>query len=344
MSEDKTVLKDDLKAAENLLNKVNKLHTAPQVAQKILTVTKESDFNMREVADCIETDPALAAKMLRVVNSARYGLKREVTNIRQAASYLGQRSLRLITLTFGLVESLTKGQSGKLFLDYWRRAITMAIVASKLGEKIDDVSRDDAYTGGLLADVGMLIFAQCCKDDYAKLFENQQMIGSEMTQAERKKFGFGHPVLGSLLLKRWEISENLVSAVAMHDQDSIDDNSLQSIVRAGDLIADVMWVEKCPDVKKVKSLLESKFQLDTDGFINLVLECKEEISETAGIFGVNLGKSIDCEKLIEDARQSHDEASLDTALELDNLVTAFEDMSNGEVNARENVSSNLSER
>ena len=100
-----SVTPETLKAADKLIGKIDQLHSSPQVSQKILNLTKNSDYNLNEVTKWLENDPAMTTRILRTINSSRYGLRHKVTNVRQAAAYIGQRSLRLITLTFGLVET-----------------------------------------------------------------------------------------------------------------------------------------------------------------------------------------------------------------------------------------------
>jgi HD-like signal output (HDOD) protein len=319
-------LSEDLQAADELIARVDQLHSAPQIAQKILSLTRDLDFNMDEVAKCLENDPALAAKILRVVNSSRYGLRHDVSCIRQAATYIGQRSLRLLTLTFGLVDSLTRGPAAKLYSDYWRRALTMATAASQLAALDEDVANHDAYTGGLLADVGMLVFAQFHAEAYTELCETAPH-GPELIDRERERFGCGHPTLGARLLQRWELPEPLIDAVADHHGDPATGTGLQIAVRTGDMMADALWTPNSPNIMAVKLLTQREFSLDTDGFIDLALCCQREVTECAIAFNLQLQGSIDCDQLIEEARRQHDEASLETALELDSLIMAFEDRS-----------------
>lgn len=317
---------ENLDAADKLIIRIDHLHSAPQIAQRILVITRNPDFSMREVAECLENDPALAAKILRVVNSSRYGLRHKVTNLRQAASYLGQRSLRLITLTFGLVETLTRGNAGQFYTNYWRRTLTTATVASHLSNFHREIRKDDAYTAGLLADVGMLVLAQFHTEEYLALCESTAH-GRDLLDAEREKFGFSHAALGARLLQLWDLPDPLVEAVAGHHQVSTCSMPLENAVRAGSLMADALWVRNSPSVLTAKTLMQQDFGLDTDGFIDLAVSCQHDISENAEMFGVQLGESFDCQQLIQEAMRMYSDASLEAALELDSLVAAFDDLS-----------------
>ena len=316
---------DNSRVIDCFLDRMDQLHSAPQVAQKILRLTRDPDFDVRKVARCIESDPALTAKILRVTNSSRYGLRHKVSSIHQSVAFIGQRSLRLIALTFGLVESLTQGESGKQFCNFWRRSLTMATVASELAKTTPEIPADDAYAAGLLSDVGELIFAQVEPERFAAACEHVSH-GPELLAAERAEFGFAHPELGARLLQRWEIPEELVAAVALHHIE--DDDELEPLaiaIRAGDLMADALWTPKCPQLAQSKALIEEHFRLDLDGYIELAVCCQREITEGADLFGVRLDGDIDCQSLLEEARLVHNEASLEAALDLDSLTATFED-------------------
>jgi len=319
-------LADDLEAADRLITEIDRLHSAPQIAQQVMVLTQDPDFDIRDVAACLEKDPALAARILRVVNSSRYGLRNPVTNIRQAASYIGQRSIRLITLTFGLVDKLARGPAKELYAIYWQRAITMAAVASRL-TSVGGGKTDDAYTAGLLADIGMLIFAQLRTEQYTQLCQSTPH-GPDLVAEERRVFGFGHPALGARLLETWSVPDPLVSAVICHHEtDANEENRLVLAVRAGDLMADALWTPNSTSVLPAQSLMQKTFGIDTDGFIDLALSCRAEIDEAAELFGVRVGVPVNCDTLIEQAKQQYADISLQTALELDSLVTAFEEFS-----------------
>src|SRR5438309_12103419 len=90
-------------ALEKLVRQIDRLHSGAGVAQRILALIRDPDFDMAEVAECLEHDPALSARILGMVNSSRYGLAHRIASIRHAAAFLGRRSLQLVTLSFSLV-------------------------------------------------------------------------------------------------------------------------------------------------------------------------------------------------------------------------------------------------
>ena len=232
-------LSDKAVAIQRMVKRTERLQSSPSVAQKIMSLTKTADFSMKEVVNCLEHDPALAAKILRVVNSSHYGLSHQIASIRRAATIIGQRSLRMFAVTFALVDTLAKGPAKKLFGDYWQRASLLASAASRIVTLHDRKRFDDAYTAGLLADVGLLVLAQGEGDSYIELYESC-FHGDELSAAEEQQFGFTHAELGAQLLQNWELPQEVVEAVLRHHSYTPDQNLVSDAVGAGNLVAELL--------------------------------------------------------------------------------------------------------
>lgn len=314
---------ETLDAVDELIERIDRLHSGPRVAQRIVALTREPEFDMRRVVECLEHDPALSARILSVVNSSRYGLAHDVSSVRHAATFLGRRSLRLIVLTFSLVDNLAKGPHGGLYADYWRRALTMAHVASRLSQTSRDIPDDEAYTSGLLADVGVLVLAQLEGERYRTLYERCPH-GPALLSGEQTVLGFAHPQLGARLLERWQLPAAVVSAVLTHHDTDTDLPRLNLAVRAGDLMADALWVPDSSKVPATKALLETHFGFDLDRFIDLALSCRQDIEQSAHAFGISVGNSDAYEHVMCEAQRLFCEASIDAALEMDSLEMAID--------------------
>lgn len=205
-------------AADRFADTLGQLQGSRGVARRLLALTSDPEFDLREVVTCLESDPALAIKTLRVVNSSRYGLRCKVSSVRQAATLLGQKSLRLFAVSFSLMDGLTKGPAAPLAAGYGRRAVLMASAAARLTKIRGGVADDEAYTAGLLADVGVLIFAQYQPKIYLPAFESC-FHGPELMMAERELFDTTHPELGGRFLARWGLPAPVVAAVMTHHND-----------------------------------------------------------------------------------------------------------------------------
>jgi HD-like signal output (HDOD) protein len=305
---------------EKIIAQVDKLHSGAGVAQRILQIIRNADFNMGDVAECLEHDPALSAKILRLVNSSKYGLSVKIGKIRQAAQYLGRRSLQLVTLSFSVLDSFGKGAKGAMFLDYWRRTLTIAVAASKIAAKNKELSVDEAYTAGLMADVGTLALGQIEGDKYATMYLSHAH-GEELLAAEKKLLGFTHPELASRMLERWGLPPAVIRAVERHHNPTGPREPLESVIYAAGLLSEALWTPNSPQVTAARSYLSEHFGTSLDDFIDLAMKCRTGIEESATVFGIKMGQTVDCQKLVDEARKLALETALDATLELDAIET-----------------------
>lgn len=312
-----------LQAMDELIDQIEELHSSPTVALKVFNLLKNPDFHMPELEKCLEADPALATAILRLVNSSRFGLARTIGSLGQAVALLGTRSIRLAVLSFGLVDRLTRGTPAEVCQEYWRRALTMAAAASRLCIGNKTVPPDEAYTAGLLADSGVLLFAQVQSNRYVSLHAKHSH-GPELIAAERKYSGFDHAALGARLLARWSLPKQLTLAVRGHHTVSSNGSALHQAVRAGDMLADVLWVPGTPRLAEVQEFLATEFKLDLDGFISLAVECKNDVQSSADLFRVTLAGSIDCKDLLKHALNQYRSEAMDATLDLDSLIAVVE--------------------
>src|SRR5262245_39486853 len=224
-------------ALDRLIRQIDRLHSGPSVAQKILALIRDPEFDMVEVAQCLEHDPALSARILGVVNSSRYGLAHKIASIRHAAAFLGRRSLQLVTLSFSLLDSFSRGPYRQMYLDYWRRALTVATVAHHIAERTGGLSGDEAYAAGLVADIGVLALAQVVGEQYVAMYI-KHAHGPELVAVEIQSLGFSHATVGARLLERWGLPESVVEAVASHHDSVAGAAAIEIAVHAGWLMSE----------------------------------------------------------------------------------------------------------
>ncbi len=307
-------------ALDRLIRQIDRLHSGPGVAQKILALIRDPEFDMVQVAECLEHDPALSARILGVVNSSRYGLAHKIASIRHAAAFLGRRSLQLVTLSFTLLETFSRGPYRQMYLDYWRRALTMATVAHRIAERTASVNGDEAYAAGLVADLGVLALAQVVGENYVAMYLKHPH-GPELVAVETQSLGFSHADVGARLLERWGLPESVVSAVGGHHDAGVGGEPIELAVRAGWLMSEALWTPNSPHVTAARTFLQEECRLNLDDFIDLALKCRSDIDESAEAFGVKMEKVVNCQQLIDEARRVSLETALEAALELDAIET-----------------------
>jgi len=281
---------------DRILKQAEGLHSSPHVAQKVVQVVRDDDFDIVDVVKLLECDPALSVAILRLVNSSYYALRNKVDGLRQAVALIGRRSLRRAVLSFGIIDRLTNGLPAQIYLDFWRRAFTTAALSSRLLPHGDRKLSDQAYTTGLLADLGVLLLMQVEQEKYLPLSE-EFPHGRQLAQAEIMTFGFDHAALGAEMMKRWGFSEEISHAVRNHHGLSGSVGSLTRLLQAADTVNDFIWYPASSKVVECRQLLEHEYRLDMDGFISLVVEMKDLITQSEEIFGVKVLAEVDPEAI-----------------------------------------------
>ena len=140
---------------DRLAARARQLYTLPSVAIKVLELTNNPQVDTRELKECIENDPALTTRVLRVVNSSLFGLSREVSDLNQALALLGSKPLKLLILGFSLPGGLFSGVAAATLGWYWRRTLTKAVAAREISETVWRQPGDEAFLAALLQDLGM---------------------------------------------------------------------------------------------------------------------------------------------------------------------------------------------
>ena len=316
---------EQIRSLDQFLSQIETLHSSPTVALRVMEITRNPDFQMNAVAECLELDPALSASILRLVNSSYYGLVDEVTNLRHALTYLGRRSLRLAVLSFGLVKTMVSGAPAQFHQRYWKRSLTMAAAARECAkiQKNHKIDPDTAFATGLIADLGMLAIAQIETEKYLELADEPDHT-IDLVQREREIFGFDHMAVSQRLLARWQLPEELVEAVGYHHTYMPMSAPLNHIALAANLITEVIWTPVCPYMQPLQQVLGRKLGLGIDDLISLVLATQAAVQECSEIFGVQLHGEIDLESVEYQARELFRVAALDMAADLDSLESFVE--------------------
>ena len=198
----------------DLVARSRDLYSLPAVAMKVLQLTECSKVNAQALKECIEMDPALTAKLLRVVNSSLFGLSRRVSDLNQALAMLGTKPLKLLVLGFSLPDSLFRDAAGDILAHYWRHTLTKAIAARELSQVLWNTPGDDAFIAAMLQDLGQMVLLQDVGRPYADLLRDVAAQRDDLLDRELDTLGFDHTVLSARLLDHWGLPRSLVELVA----------------------------------------------------------------------------------------------------------------------------------
>jgi putative nucleotidyltransferase with HDIG domain len=196
----------------------------------------DADVPVKKVVELLRIDPALSAEILRVANSALYGLSRRIDNISHAVVVLGTEVVGRLALTVAL------GRFSRSFLRVhglracWDHSVACALVAEQLAQAMHQ-PKDRAYTAGLLHDIGRLALLTCYPVEYNNLFVVARENAFNELECEWELFDIDHCAAGAWLARQWNLPEDFVEAIAAHHQAEATDASLASVVTAAHHVA-----------------------------------------------------------------------------------------------------------
>lgn len=196
-------------------NKI-KLFSPPSIALRLLEAIRKENFSFSEVAEIIQYDPALTAKVLKVVNSAFYSLPSKIGSIERALTIMGVHVVKNIVFSFTLVDSFKVGSTDIFSIDYfWKRSI-IAAIGTELFAEYFNIKDEDIFVTALLQDLGILILYSNYPDVYSRLIEEKNATKIPMELLEKRKFGFSHQDLCSEVLEQWGLPENICLPISYH--------------------------------------------------------------------------------------------------------------------------------
>lgn len=231
--------RDALQLKNRILKSLNNLPPMHEVVMKAQEIMDDPNSNVEDLAVIIETDQSIVAKVLKLMNSSYYGLGREISSIRQACSLLGFRILREVIVAVGVSNVLGKKLKGYEFEsgELWLHSIATGFCSRILAEKNNRELANDAYTGGLLHDVGKIILDQYVlerKDVFDDFMKDETKM---VLDAEKAILGFDHAEIASDICRKWHIPENVTIAIQYHHYPSLSEGSeLAHIVHTADYL------------------------------------------------------------------------------------------------------------
>ncbi len=191
---------------------IDTLPAAPGVVQRLNAAVVAPDTSAAEIARIVASDPAIAAKLLQLANSAFFGVSSQTTSLEQAVVRLGVRTIHHLTIAAALWAALDR-PTGQLAIDRLQ-AVSLFVgqVASQL--LAEPAERDAAFAAGLLRGVGQLVFAVQVTAAYDEVLAEAARATRPVVDIERERFGVTHADVGAYLLGIWGLPEAVVEAVA----------------------------------------------------------------------------------------------------------------------------------
>jgi|YNPNPStandDraft_1061719.scaffolds.fasta_scaffold04711_4 HD-like signal output (HDOD) protein len=199
---------------EELIKKVSEPKVLPGVARRVLEIIRDEEASIAEICSIVERDQAITASVLKIANSAYYGLQSKVTSIRRAVVVLGLTTLRKIVLAvstklqykrFGITEQLM-----------WDHAIGAAIAARYIASRQWRDLEEIAFLAGLMHDLGKVFMNNECPQSYSQVMQAIYNEGQQSLTAENAIFGYTHTDVGPLVMRIWRMPLVFASVLEHH--------------------------------------------------------------------------------------------------------------------------------
>jgi HD-like signal output (HDOD) protein len=226
-----TVIRDSLKRAmhlrswlssyntRSLIAKMKEVPSLPQLYTQIMRVLQNPAAEMEDIAVPLTQDPALCAKLLKTVNSALFGLSNPVASAYEAVMYLGVERTKSLVLFSQLISQVNTFRCRRFSIDaLWHHSLRSAAFARWITQEegCEMPLADEAFTAGLLHDVGRLLLAANLPDLYDFALNLVTQGKHDLVAAETQVFGITHGEIGACLLGMWGLPVSILEAVAWH--------------------------------------------------------------------------------------------------------------------------------
>lgn len=274
-----TGLDEDLQ--QRLIN--SRLPSLPAVAVQLIALGRSASANVGELVEIVSNDPAVAASLVRMANSAAFRRIRPADTVSLAISYLGFQRSRLIALSATLLPALTHSrQPAFCYRPFWRRALIGGACAHAIAGRLFPADTESLFLAALLQDIGVLALAQLPLGIYDQA-DCSHYAHEQLLRHERRAIREDHAAVGAWLLERWSFPPKLVQAVRVSNNPALpstamDDGDFQAAVIAAGFMADAwMWDGSPPDLAVLRSDISRLLQVEWREVLALFSDAATEI-------------------------------------------------------------------
>jgi HD-like signal output (HDOD) protein len=210
---------DTKEVVKQALTAVGEIATLPEVTVKIIEVVEDPKGTARDLHEVIKRDPALSAKVLKVVNSAFYGLPGQVASVDRAIVLLGLSAVKNIAIAASISRLFSASQKSDLFdaRELWRHSVAVGVAAKKISQIAGDLAgHEEMFLAGLIHDLGLLIERQAFGNQLNDVVRRKLDTQESFLEIERQIVGATHQDFGDALTTRWKFPRHLRAAVGFH--------------------------------------------------------------------------------------------------------------------------------
>lgn len=212
---------------QKVLNQIDNLPTLPIIASELIRVLGNSNASMGQISELMNNDQSITARVLKIANSAYYGIRNKVDTLRTALVILGVNEITNIVIGVSLIKVFDT-ENEKLFShqDFWKHSIYTAHLSRWLSKELGIPFHGEEFTAGLIHDIGKIILDQYFHPEFVNIIKYMDLFPQDQVyEIEQKVLGATHMELGYWLADRWKIPQHIQSAILYHHRpDKAPDN------------------------------------------------------------------------------------------------------------------------
>ncbi|MET0659894.1 MAG: GGDEF domain-containing protein [Steroidobacteraceae bacterium] len=293
---------------ENRLKAQVDFPSPSRVATEIVTLARDPDIEMAKVAQAVGQDPAMAAKILRIANSAFFSQRRPSQNLRQALIVIGLNAALTLALSFSLVSTFrTLRPQGIDYPRFWRRALLAATAARAFGQVTRTPHDEELFLAGLLQDMGVLAIDRIARDLYGRLAAGADH--SAWIECEDAVLGHDHAYYTYLMLKTWNLPDRLCEAIHYsHSPESVppdtaDGQFVRCLAMGSELAEAVLATTRGGSLASFMARAHQLTSLSHEEISEVVTRVVQLIPETEQLYETSILPGDDAESLLAEARE-----------------------------------------
>lgn len=288
-----TQTKGDFDAVvDTAIAQVGEIATLPEVTVKIIQIVENPKSTARDLHEVIRNDPALSARLLKVVNSAFYGLPGQISSIDRAIILLGLSAVKNIAIASSITHLFNAGAAVEGFngVEIWRHAIAVGVASRLISAARGLPAIEETFLAGLIHDLGLLVERQVFSKKIMEVIARHKVAPSDFCALERELIGADHQVLGMALAQKWRFPRHLASTMGYHHRPlelAPVNRELPAIIHVADVLAARAGLGFC-DTASHDRYSEEELQLthatqaDLDA---IAVRLPEEVAIAESIFG-----------------------------------------------------------
>lgn len=212
----------------------------PSIAQRVINLVSREDVPMTEVGALVKMDPSFSAELLRFANSALLGARQEVKSIPQALMMVGAERVKTMAVMVVMNRMVRSALRLEALKKVWIHSLATAIIAEEVARAYR-IPKDNAYTLGLLHNLGSLGMMSAYPDEYSRMLEVSNDFGFDLLKTEHDLFEIDHCAAGAYLAQDWDFPDELAAAIAAHHElPVVGNHDYYNLIRVSWRLADVM--------------------------------------------------------------------------------------------------------